>query len=294
MDVQTSAGGMARVDLSKIAEDLVPSVTNTYNIGLSDAQWAAIWVAIAIVTSITIGGAIGLSNVDGWLFVNASTQVNGSMNISEDLFVEGNVTADYYIGNASLMDGLPTPDNSSWNESWAATLFANISVTGDNESWNESWGNFLYRLQSWDNLTGIPHATPSDGDITHFSLADEIYDWVIGLTYATTTYVDDLVATYTHLTNFTDDLGNRGYTHLTNFSDDLGNRGYTDLVNFTNSPGYLTSYTETDPQWSGNETNVAFKNEVNVFTENQNHTGQNISTIDCIIFDSGGEICSGS
>ena len=49
-----------------------------------------------------------------------------------------------------------------------------------------------YRLQSWDNLTGIPHATPSNGDTTHFSLADEIYDWVTGLGYATTTYVNSL------------------------------------------------------------------------------------------------------
>ncbi|MBU1027927.1 MAG: hypothetical protein KKF48_02680, partial [Nanoarchaeota archaeon] len=40
-----------------------------------------------------------------------------------------------------------------------------------------------YRLNSWDNLTGIPHATPSNGDTTHFSLADEIYDWVMGLDY---------------------------------------------------------------------------------------------------------------
>jgi len=42
-----------------------------------------------------------------------------------------------------------------------------------------------YRLESWDNFTGIPHATPANGDITHFSLSDEIYDWVIGFGYST-------------------------------------------------------------------------------------------------------------
>ena len=46
--VETGAGGMSRVDLSKIAEDLIPAETNIYNIGLSDKQWAAIWVAIAL------------------------------------------------------------------------------------------------------------------------------------------------------------------------------------------------------------------------------------------------------
>lgn len=49
-----------------------------------------------------------------------------------------------------------------------------------------------YRLQSWNNLTGIPHATPSNGDTTHFSLADEIYDWVISLAYATVTQLNSL------------------------------------------------------------------------------------------------------
>lgn len=37
-------------------------------------------------------------------------------------------------------------------------------------------------------------ATPSSGDTTHFSTADQIYDWVIGLSYST----------YTNLTSFVD------------------------------------------------------------------------------------------
>jgi hypothetical protein len=43
---------------------------------------------------------------------------------------------------------------------------------------------------------------------------------------------------FTHLSNFTDNLGARGYTHLSNFTDNLGNRGYTNLLNFTNGPGF--------------------------------------------------------
>ena len=93
-----------------------------------------------------------------------------------------------------------------------------------------------YRADSWNNLTGIPHATPSDNDVTHFSLADEIYDWVIGLNYKTLSQIvtsignfsawdkdySDLTNKPTNLTNFTDDLGNRGYTHLSNFTDNIG------------------------------------------------------------------------
>lgn len=41
----------------------------------------------------------------------------------------------------------------------------------------------VYRLESWDNITGIPTATPSDGDTTHLSNADEIYDYIASLSY---------------------------------------------------------------------------------------------------------------
>ncbi|MBA7490701.1 hypothetical protein ES702_01242 [subsurface metagenome] len=72
---------------------------------------------------------------------------------------------------------------------------ANIQTLGFYDKSEVDANLSLYRLDSWDNLTGIPHATPSDGDTTHFSLADEIYDWVIGLTYITNT-VNDLTNYY--------------------------------------------------------------------------------------------------
>lgn len=39
---------------------------------------------------------------------------------------------------------------------------------------------------AWDGISGIATATPSDGDITHVSTADQIYDWVILQNYLTT------------------------------------------------------------------------------------------------------------
>lgn len=44
---------------------------------------------------------------------------------------------------------------------------------------------------TWDNITGIPTATPSNGDTTHLSTADQIYDWTIGLGYASTAEVEN-------------------------------------------------------------------------------------------------------
>lgn len=81
-------------------------------------------------------------------------------------------------------------DNTSWNESYANILYADISVTGDNSTWNESYAGTLYRAQSWDNFTGIPTAIPSNGDTTHFSTANQIYDWVVGLGYITSLVAD--------------------------------------------------------------------------------------------------------
>lgn len=41
---------------------------------------------------------------------------------------------------------------------------------------------------------------------------------------------------YTHLTNFTDDLGDRGYTHLSNFTNDIGlGGGASSISNYSNN-----------------------------------------------------------
>ena len=49
-----------------------------------------------------IGAGVALSEIDGMLFINASTKINGSLNVT------GNVTADYFIGNGSLLTGIVT------------------------------------------------------------------------------------------------------------------------------------------------------------------------------------------
>jgi len=187
-------------------------------------------------------------------------------------------------------------DNSSWNKTYADTLYADISVTGDNSSWNESHANTLYRTDSWNNLTGIPHATPSNGNVAHFSLADEIYDFVIGLGYATTTYADNLVGTYSHLTNFTDDLGDRGYTSNSNFTNDEG---------YTTNTGTITSIETTAPISGGTITTtgtISITNDGIGDTQLEYNTGQhltttsnptlnNVTVTNCIVFGNGATMC---
>lgn len=225
--VQTSAGGMAKIDLGAIGQNVLPATDETYDLGSDDKKWAAIWVALALITSLTIGGVIGLSNVDGVLFINASTEVNGSLNVTENITVS-NITADYYFGDGSQLTNIPA--GTELDPHW----------TGNQSNYYNS-----------TDILGFDYYNSTDFDINDYSTTAEMDGF---------SYWNDTHATF--------------------------NKTYADTL-------YLTSFTELDPHWTGNETNVAFKNEVNVFTANQNLTGQNISTIDCIIFDSGGKICSG-
>jgi len=125
----------------------------------------------------------------------------------------------------------------------ADTLYAPINYGDD---WNKTYADGLYRADSWDNFTGIPHATPSNGDITHFSYADEIYDWVIGLGYSTTSYVDTLVGS---VGNWTEDKSDYSTTVQANslyapinYGDDW-NKTYADglYYDISNPSGFYNS-----------------------------------------------------
>jgi len=271
MDVETGAGGIAKTDLGNIKEDIIAAVDDAYDLGSEDKKWAAIWVALAFVTSLVIGGAISLTNVDGVLFINASTEINGSLNISEDLFVNGTIVAgtldiqNLSVENMNFTNLTITGDlfNISATETYVNALFPNEYCTSDLGSdalrWNDGYfcGNLTagYFVGDGSFLTNLPAGNETDP----YWLAN----YSIFLTHIT----------WAEATNGT----------LAELSTILGFSYY----NSTNPQ------TELDPYWTGNETNVAFKNEVNLFTANQNLTAVNISTMDCIIFDSGGTICSG-
>ena len=118
--VETGAGGFHRTDYSEFAEDLIPAEDDTYDLGATDKRWAYLFAVIAILTSLTIGGIYLGATTEGWLFVNASTQMNGSLAVNgsglfwEDLtaygtnvsFPNANVTASYFIGDGSQLHGI--------------------------------------------------------------------------------------------------------------------------------------------------------------------------------------------
>ncbi|MFW6377441.1 MAG: hypothetical protein ACOCZ5_02225, partial [bacterium] len=68
-----------------------------------------------------------------------------------------------------------------------------------------------------------------------------------------------------------------------------------------NDAGYLTSYTETDPIWISEKSNYYNKTEADdnfvdvsgdTMTGDLNMSNNNVTNVDCITFNSGGQICS--
>ena len=249
-----------------------------------------------------------------------------------------NITASFFFGDGSQLTNLPSGDNASWNESLASTLYADISVTGDNASWNESFANTLYRDIAWDNFTGIPHAAPSDGDTTHFSWADEIYDWAVGLflsamdytnlafTNETETFDENLIVIKNFTVNNTDfhvdTSAGRVGIGTTDPSEKLdvvgaikasstiyGNRA--DRFAFYTISGGIYASGSVDNYFAGNvgigttspTHNLNVVGNANItgliygngsqLTGDQNMSDNNITDVNCIIFGSGGKICSG-
>lgn len=87
-------------------------------------------------------------------FLNLSgTNANQNLNISSF-----NITANYFIGNGSLLTGI-TGDNLSWNQSFADSRYSSIiwgynqtlpAINLINNSWNESRANLLYSNIQWN------------------------------------------------------------------------------------------------------------------------------------------------
>jgi hypothetical protein len=226
-----------------------------------------------------------------------------------DYYLDSN--PDGFISSYTETDPLWTANQSSYSTKTVAdTLYADITEpiasslgnwSNDKSSYSTTTeSNDLYRADSWDNFTGIPHATPSNGDITHFSYADEIYDWVIGLGYSTTSYVDILVGS---IGNWTADKTDYSTTTQMNTAIETANTSLKDYADNT----FLTSYTETDPLWTANQSSYSTKTVAdglyadisvvsNPFNQTLNTTSNvnfnNATIADCIIFASGGKICN--
>jgi len=148
----TSGGGALWRRLAAIAQSIIPSADDTYDLGSSSKKWAAIYGVLAVIATLTVtnlvvtsgqvfsinisdnlsssvvfqeNGSAYLSIVtsDGSEAVTIASNalevpfnlVNGSMDIaSGNLSVSGNVSATYFLGDVSQATGLTGSTDTVW------------------------------------------------------------------------------------------------------------------------------------------------------------------------------------
>lgn len=132
--VGTSATG-GGPSFGAVPEDIVPDIHNTYNLGSSAKQWAALFVVLAMVTSLTIGGVIKLTASGTTLIVNESAEIQGNLNVSNNITALNITAKEFFLGDGSKLSGVTAaPANifdQTLNKSDNVTFF---NVTGQNIS----------------------------------------------------------------------------------------------------------------------------------------------------------------
>ncbi|MCK5020758.1 MAG: hypothetical protein KAS32_27300, partial [Candidatus Peribacteraceae bacterium] len=130
----------------------------------------------AVMTHIYCGARDDISFASGgWIDLRAGitgfgATVDTSVFLTKDM--TGSPTGNWDIDGYTIYGGIFNGTfNGAWNNSGL------YSTTTESDA--------LYRAETWDNFTGIPTATPSNGDTTHFSTADEIFDYIASLNYKT-------------------------------------------------------------------------------------------------------------
>ena len=132
-----------------------------------------------------------------------------------------------YIVNISMLDNDTVIRTG--NETWA--------IKTVNNSINDYYNHSIELDPYYDAVGDIPTATPSDGDTTHLSTADQIYDYIVSLNYITNA-VADLVNYYT-TTKVDENINNNitdvradamKYTNLTHLgSSDINTSGNVNI-----------------------------------------------------------------
>ena len=125
-----------------------------------------------------------------------------------EINITGNITANYFKGNGSLLTDLPGLTDTNTNCSVANTCSAIVYEVELNKSYVDTQDSAQDACNeitncvpdAFDNVEDIPNATPSDGDTTHLSTADQIYDWIIGFAY--TTIAEIMSFNYYNASNF--------------------------------------------------------------------------------------------
>ena len=129
---------------------------------------------------------------------------------------------DYYYGDGSHLTGI-TPDNTSWNESYADTLYATIGYGAD---WNKTYADTLYSAITWNKTYADTLYAGIEWD---YNMTDEV-ETLYGSDYRTTfnsTYAALITNDYTWNKTYADTL----YADISVTGDDAEwNKTYADTL----------------------------------------------------------------
>ena len=107
----------------------------------------------------------------------------------------------------------------------------------------------------WSSNQSLYYTSSVIDGFSYYNSSDfDIADYLTSATILGFNYYNNSLFPYTHLTNFTDDLGDRGYTSNLNFTNDADyynstNFPYTSNLNFTNDADYYNSTNPPSDVW---------------------------------------------
>ncbi|MFH1451559.1 MAG: hypothetical protein ABIF88_00090 [archaeon] len=189
-------------------------------------------------------------------------------------------------------------DNESWNQSFADSLYADISVTGDNESWNESYADESYISQSEEvnldvnssrywGVLGNANMTQMENNNGVLNIAISWFSSMFDSLFGGKT-TDDLTEGSTNL--YDNESWNESYADELyagiewDYNQTIPADSYTDTKVGTSDLHAHDASNITSPIWV-NKTG-------DKMSGNLNMSSKNITTVNCILFSSGGKICS--
>ena len=260
----------------------------------------------------------------------AASDTNDSAYIASQL---NNWLSTYNATYASNLDTNDSAYIASKLNDWQSTYNATYASNQANNSFNQTTAENLFILQSDEPTLNVNSSywfanAEGFGD-GHFEIVENLVaikdnvftgiEWAYNQTLATynqwggfwynhtadvdTLYGNDYRSTYnaTYASNIdTNDsvyiaskLNDWQSTYNATYAANLDTNDSVYIASKNNdwSSTYNSTY---DAKISFDTTNLAYQNESNIFTANQNISANNITTTDCIFFLSGGKICSGT
>lgn len=149
--VETGASGIRKIDLGAVDQNIIPDIDNTRDLGSSAKQWATLFVVLALMGSLVVGGTVKLTTTTFGLIINDSTNIQGDLDIDNNLTALNITASEFYFGNGSKLTDI---GSSSIDDIY-------LFNTGDTATGNYTFDTDTFFIDSSSNFIGIGTASPS-------------------------------------------------------------------------------------------------------------------------------------